>query len=121
MSTATATYNDEIDATAQIDAEERIAAMIAGAQEAATVAGVFSWDECDTLGLSVLFSALGSFPTDYEIDEDDFKRVRVGLARMIYERQGGEAARVLGEEDCAQLSRDLLLEAVSFFRPDLVE
>jgi hypothetical protein len=118
--TATA-YNDSIDADEQIRAEEELAGLVFDAVRELDGARGLEWRDCDGLALSALSTVLGYFPTGYQVQEDDFKDVRRKLARTILRKQEATGGRSLGEEGCAQLGRDLLLEALAFLRPDLVD
>jgi hypothetical protein len=119
--TATITYNDNMDAEEQITAEEEIAGLVFDTVRELDGARGLKWDDCDGLALSAMSTVLGYFPTGYQVQEDDFKRVRRDLARTIQRKQGEAGERALSEEDCAQLGRDLLLEAIAFLHPELVE
>lgn len=120
MNTAAA-YNENMDAEEQITAEEEIAGIVFEALRGIGDKRGLDWGECDELAVAALNIMLLSFPPDYQVHEDDYKRIRRDLALTIWNKAGGVAGRALGEEGCAQLGRDLLLEAVAFLRPDLTE
>ncbi|HEY0171326.1 MAG TPA: hypothetical protein VGB98_09915 [Pyrinomonadaceae bacterium] len=115
-------YNDEMDAGGQADAEEHIAATIFERRERLGEGARLSRGACDRLGFEILCEVLRRFPTEYEVSGASFKHFRAQMAGTIFDRQRRErGGRVLGEDDCNQLGRELLARVISYFRPDLTE
>ncbi len=115
-------YNDEMDAGKQLEAEEHISAIIFDRQETLREGARFSRAACDRLGFDVVCAVLAHFPTEYEVEEEDFSRHTSEVAATIYKRQGRPGGgRVFSEEDCNRLGREILAGLIAHFRPDLIE
>lgn len=111
-------YTDAFDAETQLRIEEEIASRIFGGRPAAKLridADYFTWLACGLLSIVQL-----EFPVEEpKVAEyvDLVVEKLIGRARASLSEGTGEW---FGEEDCAVLGRDILLELLTHVRPDLL-
>lgn len=115
-------FNENLNADDQVSGEEFISASIFDRQDYIGEGARFTRGACDRLAYDILSGILGRFPTEYEVQDEDFKRFTREIATTIFERQGEmRDGRVFNEEECDQLGREILLTVLDFFHPEFTD